>query len=229
MANESRQPQYFAAEPTSPSRPRTVRLDLPDLSVELRTDSGVFSADRIDPGTKILLVETAPGGDTTPDQEDGTRHGQLPPGDLVDLGAGYGPIALTLALRYAQRTIWAVEPNERARDLCTANALTAGVGERIRVVPPKEVPPDLVVAALYSNPPIRIGKQALHTMLSGWLDKLASGGEAWMVVQRHLGADSLARWLTETGHDVDRVTSRRGYRVLRVRPSTDALSFSNPD
>jgi 16S rRNA (guanine1207-N2)-methyltransferase len=201
-----------------------VRLDLPDLSLELTTDSGVFSADRIDPGTKILLVETAPGtagGGEPPDA-------LLPQGDLVDLGAGYGPIALTLALRFPQRTVWAVEPNERARSLCARNAEAAGAGDRVRVVAPEEVPTDLVVAALYSNPPIRIGKQALHALLSGWIDSLTEGAEAWMVVQRHLGADSLARWLTEEGHEVERAAARRGYRVLRVRPSRDALSFSSP-
>jgi 16S rRNA (guanine1207-N2)-methyltransferase len=190
----------------------------------LHTDSGVFSADRIDPGTKILLVETAPGaasGDEPPDA-------LLPRGDLVDLGAGYGPIALTLALRFPQRTVWAVEPNERARTLCAKNAEAAGVRNRIRVVAPEEVPTDLVVAALYSNPPIRIGKKALHALLSDWIDSLAGGAEAWMVVQRHLGADSLARWLTEEGHEVERVAARRGYRVLRVRSSQGATTLSNP-
>jgi 16S rRNA (guanine1207-N2)-methyltransferase len=224
VTHESRQPQYFAAEPSSPSRPRTVRLDLTDVSVALHTDSGVFSADRIDPGTKILLDATAP----SDSNRKGSHDAQLPPGDLVDLGAGYGPIALTLALRYEQRTIWAVEPNERARDLCRANAVEAGVGDRIRVVAPQEVPPDLVVASLFSNPPIRIGKQALHALLTYWMGTLARGGEAWLVVQRHLGADSLGRWLTEVGLPLERVASRRGYRVLRVRPSRSQGDLSNP-
>lgn len=215
VADESRQPQYFATAPSAPSKPRTVSLDLDDLTLELHTDSGVFSADRVDPGTRILLKATTP-EDTDGDE---THDVHLPHGDLVDLGAGYGPIAITLALRYPERTIWAVETNERARSLCTANAVATGVGDRLRVVAPEEVPADLTVAALYSNPPIRIGKEDLHSLLEGWLGTLTDGGEAWLVVQRHLGADSLARWMTDKGHEVNRVASRRGYRVLRVRPA----------
>ncbi|MCZ7628376.1 MAG: class I SAM-dependent methyltransferase [Microthrixaceae bacterium] len=168
MAHESRQPQYFATEPSTASRLRTVSLDLPDLSLELRTDSGVFSGERIDPGTRILLVETTP-ADTDREPSIGA---DAPRGDLVDLGAGYGPIALTLALRHPQRTVWAVEPNERARRLCTANAVAAGVGDRVRVVAPEEVPTDLAVAGLHSNPPIRIGKQELHRLLERWMGTL---------------------------------------------------------
>lgn len=183
-----------------------VRLDLPDVSSELRTDSGVFSADRVDPGTKVLLVETAAHPSVV----------GLPRGDLVDVGAGYGPIATTLALRHPQRTVWAVEPNARARELCAANAAAAGVQERIMVVPPDEVPDTLTVAGIFSNPPIRIGKRALHDLITFWLARLDTHGYAWLVVQRNLGADSLARWITDTGYEVTRVASRRGYRVLRV-------------
>lgn len=175
----------------------------------------MFSGERIDPGTRILLVETTP-ADTDREPSIGA---DAPRGDLVDLGAGYGPIALTLALRHPQRTVWAVEPNERARRLCTANAVAAGVGDRVRVVAPEEVPTDLAVAGLHSNPPIRIGKQELHRLLERWMGTLTEGAEAWLVVHRHLGADSLARWLADAGHEVRRVASRRGYRVLKVRPN----------
>lgn len=221
MVDDQRQTQYFAADPTSVPRPRTVRLELPELAgrtIRLLTDSGVFSADRIDAGTEVLLRSTAAG-----------RPGvaPVPPGvagDLVDLGAGYGPIAIILALRYPERIVWAVEPNERARSLCTANASAAGVGERVRVVAPGDVPPGLRSAGLWSNPPIRIGKKALHELLTLWLGRITDGGEAWLVVQRHLGADSLAKWLADSGHQVERIASRRGYRVLRVRPPRSVTS-----
>lgn len=179
-------------------------LTLPDLTVDLSTDSGVFSARAIDPGTKLLLL-------------DGARP-PVGPGTLLDLGCGYGAIAVTLALRAPQATVWAVDVNERARGLCEANAEAAGVGERVRVAAPGDVPEDVVFDALWSNPPIRVGKTALHDLLVGWLDRLAPDGAGHLVVQKHLGADSLARWLAEQGWTVARTGSRMGYRLLRVEP-----------
>ncbi len=195
---------YFEGSPASASRPGQVRLDLPQGSLTLRTDRGVFSPERVDTGTKVLLLEL-------PDLSG------LPSGDIVDLGCGYGPIACTLALRLPERRVWAVEVNERARELCAANADAAGVGDRLHVVGPDGVPADRAVAAVVANPPIRIGKAALHDLLLTWLDRLAPGGEAWLVVQKHLGADSLTRWLGEQGWQATKEHSRKGYRILRVR------------
>ncbi|HEV2450312.1 MAG TPA: methyltransferase [Streptosporangiaceae bacterium] len=192
--------QYFAGRPEAAHRPGLVHVVLPDLHLALETDAGVFSAGRLDPGTRLLL-DTAP----APPQA----------GDLVDLGCGYGPIALVLAARAPGATVWALDVNERALQLCARNASRAGLGN-VRCVPPghQEVPGQ--VAAIWSNPPIRIGKQALHALLAGWLGRLAPGGSAHLVVQRHLGADSLHRWLEEAGWPVTRVAAKTGYRVLRV-------------
>jgi 16S rRNA (guanine1207-N2)-methyltransferase len=198
---------YFSPVPGTASRPGAVRLTLPDLTVDLSTDAGVFSPGRVDPGTKLLLTEV-------PDPAD------WPDGPVVDLGAGYGPIAITAALRAPDREVWAVEVNERARGLCRSNAAAAGVTDRVRVAAPADVPDDLRVSMVLSNPPIRIGKGALHELLTTWLGRLTDGGTAWLVVQKHLGADSLTRWLIEQGHEVERTRSRQGYRVLRVAPPT---------
>jgi 16S rRNA (guanine1207-N2)-methyltransferase len=195
---------YFAERPEAAQRPGTVDLVLPDLHLRLETDSGVFSPTRIDPGTRVLL-ETVP----PPPQE----------GDLLDLGCGYGPIALAMATRAPRATVWAVDVNRRALELCARNAQRAGL-DKVRSVHVDEVPPEVRFAAIWSNPPIRIGKQALHALLSTWLGRLAPGGEAHLVVQRHLGSDSLHRWLDGQGFATTRVTSRSAYRVLRVAART---------
>ena len=192
---------YFSARPRVASRGGTVRMMLPDVQLELRTDAGVFSHERLDIGTRILL-EHAP-----------------PPrvrGDILDLGCGYGPIALTMAIRRKRARVWAVDVNERALDLVRENAEQAG---RTNVVPspPNDVPADVRFAAIYSNPPIRIGKQALHHMLLHWLGRLLPGGSAVLVVHKHLGSDSLARWLTGAGYPTSRLLSERGYRLLEIR------------
>jgi 16S rRNA (guanine1207-N2)-methyltransferase len=191
---------YFTRRPTTPSRIGTVHLVLPDLHLRLTTDRGMFSPDRVDPGTRILL-ETVP----------------APPahGHLLDLGCGYGPIALTMAMRSPQATVWGVDVNERAVAMGRINAQTAGL-DNVRFTLSDEIDPDLRFAAIWSNPPMHIGKQALHELLDRWLSRLAPGGRAYLVVHRHLGADSLQRWLNDRGLPATRLTSRSGYRVLAV-------------
>ncbi len=193
--------QYFEAEPTAPSSPRTIRLNLPDRSLALTTDRGVFSADRIDPGTKYLLLE-APAPPAT--------------GTFVDLGCGYGPIACTLAARSPGATVWALDVNQRALELCRLNASALDLAN-VHVFEVDEAPANLDVDLLWSNPPIRIGKPALHALLSRWLSRLRPTGSAVLVVQKHLGADSLQRWLDDGGWATQRLGSRMGYRLLEVR------------
>lgn len=178
-----------------------VELVLPDLSIELTTDSGVFARHRVDPGTKLLLLDGPP-------PAPGDRH-------LLDLGAGYGPIALTLAIRNPEATVWAVEVNSRARALCEANAAGAGL-DNVVVVDPASVPPEVVFDRIWSNPPIRIGKPELQGLLTGWLTRLGPGGSAHLVVQKHLGSDSLQRWLIDNGWPTARRGSKGGYRLLDV-------------
>lgn len=192
---------YFDDDPTVPSDPGEVVLTLPDLRLDLVTDRGVFGHGRIDSGTKLLLL-SAPA--------------PAPAGHLLDLGCGYGPIAITMARRSPDATVWAVDVNERARSLCAANALRNGA-PNVKVCSPEEVPADIRFATIWSNPAIRIGKPALHAMLSTWLGRL--DGEAVMVVHKHLGADSLQRWLDGEGYPTTRLTTGGGYRILRSTPA----------
>lgn len=196
--------QYFESSPESASRPGQVDLILPDLHLRLATDSGVFSGDRVDPGTRILL-ETVPSPPST--------------GDLLDLGCGYGPIATAMATRAPDATIWAVDVNERAISLCARNAETASL-TNVRARHIDDVPDAVQFSAIWSNPPIRVGKPALQRLLSGWLARLTPGGAAYLVVHKHLGSDSLHRWLGQRGWQVSRHTSRSGYRVLEVTAAT---------
>jgi 16S rRNA G1207 methylase RsmC len=179
-----------------------VVLRLPDLEVPLTTDAGVFGRAAVDRGTRLLL-----------------RHGPLPPeaGDILDIGTGYGPIAVTVALRSPRSRVFAVDVNERALELAAANAAAAGASNVV-VATPDQVPDEVRFAAIYSNPPIRIGLAALHPLLTGWLDRLTPSGAATLVVHRHLGSDSLARWLQGQGFACSRLASHDGYRILSVQP-----------
>ena len=192
--------QYFAERPAAARHPRSVHVVLPDVHLELETDSGMFSPTRLDPGTRLLL-DTAP----------------QPPaaGDLADLGCGYGPLALVLAARSPGARVWAVDVNTRALELCARNAKQAGLSN-VRCVAPADQSIPGQFQLIWSNPPVRIGKPAQHTLLQTWLARLTPDGAAFLVVQRYLGADSLQSWLVQSGWAAERFAARSGYRVLRV-------------
>ena len=191
---------YFTAEPASPADLRPLQVRLGGRSLSVHTARGVFSPDRVDHGSAVLL-----------------RHVPPPPaaGDLLDLGCGWGPLSLTLGLRSPGCRVWAVDVNERALDLVRRNASDLEL-TNVTAVRPDDVPADVRFAALWSNPPIRVGKPALHTMLLRWLPRLAPGAPAYLVVQRNLGSDSLQAWLTDQGWAATRFASDKGFRVLQV-------------
>jgi 16S rRNA (guanine1207-N2)-methyltransferase len=192
---------YFTAQPASDDERRTRTVHLAGRELEVEVASGVFSPGGVDKGTAVLL-------DQVPSPP--------PSGNLLDLGCGWGPITISMALEAPHATVWAVDVNERALDLVRRNAERLGLGN-VRAALPDDVPDGLTFDLCWSNPPIRVGKQALHDLLNRWLPRLADGAEAWLVVQKNLGSDSLARWITDTlDLPVEREASSKGFRVLRV-------------
>lgn len=198
------QSHYFDAEPQAAAKERRLTVTLAGEKHEVVTSTGVFSGDRLDLGTSVLLRE-AP---------DPPAHGTL-----LDLGCGWGPIALTLGLLSPEADVLAVDINRRSLDLTARNAASLGL-DRVRALTPEEVAPEATFETIWSNPPIRIGKQALHELLMAWLPRLAPGGAAYLVVGKNLGSDSLQTWLTGAlgpGFAVSRLASAKGFRVLEVQ------------
>ena len=199
---------YFTAEPASPAERRTLDVELAGRRVTVHTAPGVFCPDRLDIGTAVLLRE-APEPAAT--------------GNMLDLGCGWGPIALTLGLRSPDAEVWAVDVNRRALGLAADNARSIGV-EHFHARTPEEVPADVRFSTIWSNPPIRVGKAVLHDLLLTWLPRLEAGGAAYLVVQKNLGSDSLQKWLDGELADrwpgeftVERYATSKGFRVLAVR------------
>ncbi len=190
---------HYFTTPTGPENRRTVRARFWETEWEFETADGVFSADGLDLGTAVLLRESTP-------RPESRR--------LLDLGCGYGVLAVALASASPQARVDAVDVNERALALTAANAARHGVADRIHATAPDGIDPGARYDEIWSNPPIRIGKDALHTLLTTWLARLADGGIARLVVGRNLGADSLQRWLIEQGYHCERVASAKGFRVL---------------
>jgi 16S rRNA G1207 methylase RsmC len=199
---------YFSAEPSAPAHRREIAFSVGGRDYRLAVAAGVFSAGRLDPGTAVLL-----------------RKGDLPTaattGVFLDLGCGYGPIAAVLATEAPQALVYAIDVNSRARELTAENASSLGVAERVRVTAPDEVPPEVTFDQIWSNPPTHVGKAELHAVLDRWLPRLTVDGVAWLVINRHLGGDSLHARLVERDWAVERMASQKGYRVLRVTRKID--------
>ena len=197
------QEHYFSSKPADDDALRTVTVRLAGRELQVLTAGGVFSPGHVDLGTRVLLDEV-PGPPAT--------------GHVLDLGAGWGPVALTLGLEAPHATVWAVDVNERALDLVRRNAARVGLSN-VNAALPDDVPDDVRFAAIWSPPPIRTGKAELHELLRRWLPRLEAGATAWLVVQKNLGADSLQRWLAEDlgdGWRVERAATAKGFRVLAV-------------
>lgn len=208
MAHE----HYFSAQPSGAFTPRPLTVNLAGREVTVETAGGVFSPSALDTGTHVLLSHIPP---------------PPPSGELLDLGCGWGPIALSLALESPHATVWAVDINERSLELTRRNAERLGL-PNVHAVRPHEVPEDLRFMTIWSNPPIRIGKNELHGLLDAWLPRLREGADAWLVVARNLGADSLMRWMDDRYRgrlSVTRHATHKGFRVVRARNRT---GFTEP-
>jgi len=195
---------YFSETPGSDYKPKEISVVINGHEVLVTTAGGVFSPDHIDQGTNVLLTHLAdaPAG-----------------GNILDIGCGWGPIALSLASASPKATIWAVDVNQRSLELTAANAQRLGL-KNIKCVTPEEVPSDLEFSGIWSNPPIRVGKDVLHEILLTWLPRLQDQAEAYLVVQKNLGADSLHRWLEAElpeNFSTVRVDTAKSFRVLRVK------------
>ena len=202
MAAEHPSPHYFVSDPALPERPRRITVELRGRRVEVGTAAGVFSPDGLDKGTAALL-----------------RHVPDPRGEeLLDVGCGWGPITLALAQAAPGSRVTAVDVNERSLRLTAENAARLGC-TNVETSLPQDVPAGRTFDTIWSNPPIRVGKEALHELLLLWLPRLNQGGTVWLVVQKNLGGDSLQRWLADTlgeEFDVARAATDKGFRIITV-------------
>ena len=192
---------YFTASPASPDERRPLAVTLAGRKVTVEVAPGIFSPGGLDKGTAVLF-------DEVPDPP--------PSGRFLDLGCGWGPIALTLGLLSEHAEVLGVDVNERSVDLTNRNAAALGLAH-VTAVTPDAADSSATYDLIWSNPPIRVGKAALHDLLGLWLPRLAPGGTAHLVVQRNLGSDSLQRWIeSDLGMPCARLASSKGFRVLTV-------------
>ena len=195
---------YFSETPDSEFKPKEISVEIDGRKVNVTTSGGIFSPDRIDQGTAVLLEHL---------------DELAPSGEILDIGCGWGPISLAIAARSPKANVWAIDVNSRSLELTAKNASALGLSN-IKTSRPDGVPENIEFSAIWSNPPIRVGKDELHGILQTWLPRLSIGAEAFLVVQKNLGSDSLQRWIEgefAASHSVVRFATAKGYRVLRVK------------
>lgn len=196
---------HYFETPSDQGKRREIQATIWGDDYTFTTAPGVFSGTRLDLGTSVLL-----------------RSCEAPTtGRVLDLGCGFGPIAVAIASAEPDVQVDAVDVNELAVALTNHNAKAAGVVDRVSAFLAGQEDPDVRYDEIWSNPPIRIGKQALHDLLLKWLPRLAPNGRALLVVGKNLGADSLQTWLREQEYTCERLASAKGFRVFEVRPAGD--------
>lgn len=196
--------QYFDEDPNVESKPVTFIKNICGIDFEFKTDRGVFSKGALDKASVILIKEF-------------DENYAAVPLSVADVGSGYGPLICFVGKKFDQAKLLAVEPNERARTLCEYN-YKKNIGDaRLKIIAPEDIDQEKKFDLIISNPPIRVGKKALYELLKEWAKRLSENGQMWLVMSKHLGADSCARYLeSDCNLSVERIASKKGFRILKA-------------
>ena len=195
---------YYTQTPASAHRLGQVDFLWRGTKLVFETDSGVFSRTEIDKGTEILL-------NALPEELSGS---------LLDLGCGYGVIGVTLGKRYPGLAVTMSDVNERAVELSRRNAQRSGVQARVMQSDGYGAIPFQRYDWILQNPPIRAGKSVIYAMFAEGARRLAPDGALWLVIRKQQGAESAVSYLKTLFGQVEVVTKKGGYWVLRcARPA----------
>jgi 16S rRNA (guanine1207-N2)-methyltransferase len=194
---------YYTNKPSAESNRQKWTFDLKGYNFTFTTDSGVFSKKEVDFGSRVLIEAFE-----VPSVE----------GSILDVGCGYGPIGLSLAKAFPDRQVDMVDINERAVELAKENAKNNQI-ENVSIFTSniyEKVTSDNY-AAILSNPPIRAGKKVVHEILEKAWSHLTQNGELWIVIQKKQGAPSAMEKLEELFEEVEVVTKKKGYFIIRSK------------
>ncbi|MGP4070453.1 class I SAM-dependent methyltransferase [Halobacillus sp. B29] len=194
---------YYSKKTAAKSDEKTWSYTLRDRLLTFTTDHAVFSKGEVDFGSRLLIDSfTAPPVD----------------GNFLDLGCGYGPIGLSLALEYPDRQVVLVDVNERALNLAEKNAAKNQVtnveikeSDRLRQLEGRQF------AAILTNPPIRAGKKVVHAMFEEAKKALGQSGELWVVIQKKQGAPSAKQKIEELFGNIEVVRKEKGYYIFKAQ------------
>lgn len=192
---------YYTNKPCAAHDEQHFTFVLRGHEFRFTTDAGVFSRDRVDFGS-LLLIENM----EIPKQA-----------RVLDVGCGYGPIGLTAAMLATEGKVTMIDVNERAADLARRNAEHNGIRNvEVRVSDVYSAVQQETFDVILTNPPIRAGKEIVHRIFTEGYELLADGGTMWVVIQKKQGAPSALKKLQETYRQVDEVDREKGYSIFRA-------------
>ncbi len=193
---------YYSKDPKVKSDPKEWSTTLRGKTLRFKTDAGVFSKGEVDFGSRLLAEAFV-----MPESE----------GAILDVGCGYGPIGLSIAASFPERSVHMVDVNERALTLAANNAKQNGV-VNVEIYPSDALSAVVAeeFAAILTNPPIRAGKETVFNFYEGAFSKLVVGGVLWVVIQKKQGAPSTIDRLKEIFGNVETIVKSRGYYILRA-------------
>lgn len=193
--------QYFTENPTVEHDEHHVNYHLNGINLNLTTDAGVFSKNRVDYGSGVLIEQML--------EQD------LPGGNILDVGCGYGPIGLFAAKKWPDRQVDMVDVNERAMDLARRNAAANGAGNVNIFASDCYQAVSSQYAMIVTNPPIRAGKAIWSSILSEAKDHLTDGGILLVVIQKKQGAPSAKKLMAASLGNCEILTRDKGYYILK--------------
>ncbi|USG66038.1 class I SAM-dependent methyltransferase [Brevibacillus ruminantium] len=195
---------YYTSRPGAEHDEQEFTFTLRGYDLRFITDAGVFSRDRVDFGSQ-LLIETM--------ELDAAA-------DVLDVGCGYGPMGLTAAKLAKDGHVTMIDVNERAVELAKRNARVNGISNvEILVSDVYSAVQGRVFDVILTNPPIRAGKEIVHRIFTEGYELLREGGEMWVVIQKKQGAPSALRKLQEVYQEVEEVDKKKGYYIYRAKKS----------
>lgn len=190
---------YYSEKPSAEHHIGQIDYSLGDLNLIFMTDAGVFSKDKVDYGTHILI-----------------RSLPILKGRILDLGCGYGPIGISLSKLNPDLEITMVDINQRAVDLANKNidlnnvknvdAFQSNGFEKVKET----------FNAIVSNPPIRAGKKVIYPLFERSIEYLEKGASLYLVIQKKQGAKSAMDKLIEIYGNCEVINKKGGYWVLRA-------------
>ena len=194
---------YFIDDPSLKSNIRNISFEIDGHNIELSTDNGVFSKSRIDEGSFALLKVIVP-----------LRLS----GKILDLGCGYGPIGLTIAITSSAARVDLADINTRALALCRQNASKLGLDQRVTILQSDvyeniEGPYDSIVV----NPPIRAGKKVTYAMYDGAFQRLIDGGSLFIVIRKNQGGPSASKYIEDLFGNVSLLKKEKGYYIYQAK------------
>lgn len=193
---------YYSSKPETAHDRQMLSVDLRGFSLKLTSDAGVFSKNGVDYGSRVLINAM----DLT-----GAKA-------ILDVGCGYGPIGITAAKLVPDAIVTMLDINERAVELARHNAIQNQVSSNtvIKQSDRLEAVRHQMFDVILTNPPIRAGKEIVHSIFEQAYEQLRVGGTLWIVIQKKQGAPSAKEKLSSMFKYVEEVTKDKGYRIFRA-------------